>query len=260
MYTFRACGRRFKIEKRIVGNRPLPTVRRGFHACKRACASRPSAASPINRASAWAIERRISGSCVSAGFPSSTNASTVANPPPNCSGPAIGSGRGKRREKRWRCTRHAASKKRYDQLGGCTLSMTRLPSRSRKPEAAPTLNSQENVSSTPDPSRTAQKVARSSETRRGSAVPRMDSARTKPSREVASWAVAPTLVDSSPRSPSRLSYSPLSAATPGVTSALWRPALCRYFLMADFRVLKPRVALRVRLPTTSLPISSTYAP
>ena len=30
VYTFRACGRRFKIEKRIVGNRPLPTVGRGL--------------------------------------------------------------------------------------------------------------------------------------------------------------------------------------------------------------------------------------
>ncbi len=33
-----------------------------------------------------------------------------------------------------------------------------------------------------------------------------------------------------------------------------------YFLMADLSVLRPRVALRVRLPTMSLPRLSTNAP
>lgn len=42
-----------------------------------------------------------------------------------------------------------------------------------------------------------------------------------------------------------------SAAEPACRLAFW------YFLTADFRVLRPRVALRVRLPTASRPTWST---
>src|SRR5918995_4388823 len=42
-----------------------------------------------------------------------------------------------------------------------------------------------------------------------------------------------------------------SAADPACRLSFW------YFLTADFRVLRPRVALRVRLPTASRPTRST---
>jgi hypothetical protein len=58
----------------------------------------------------------------------------------------------------------------------------------------------------------------------------------------------------------RLGIAEIQASSPaGRPSAPGRTSLW-YFLMADLRVLKPRVALRVRLPITSLPSSSTNAP
>ncbi len=170
-------------------------------------------------------------------------------------------GAGETPHKRWRYTRHTASRKRSVRSGRWALSMTPLSSRSRKQRAAPRLTSQKSASSTSDPSCTVQKDAssqkqaedrpRQGRTRRGRSPPARRQARLPHRRSV----------DSLSRLPNRLGYSPPSVvAPPGVTSAPWRPAFCRCLLMADLRVLNPSVALRVRLPMTSLPSSSMKAP